>query len=129
MLNAPNAEQLLEAVSTFLRDEALPALEGALAYKARVAAGVLDIVRREIAHAPGAQRHELQALRALTGAEDDNLEELTQRLCERIAGGDVDLTTPDVASFLWQTTLDKLTIDQPDYDTYRKVISNKKQET
>ncbi|CAG4906835.1 DUF6285 domain-containing protein [Paraburkholderia saeva] len=129
MLNAPNAAQLLEAVSAFLRDEALPALSGAMAYKTRVAAGALDIVRRELAHAPSAQRDELQALHSLIGGEGGDLEALNRRLCERIADGSMDLSTPGVAPFLWQTTLAKLTIDQPDYDTYRNVISNKKQGT
>jgi hypothetical protein len=129
MLNAPNAGQLLEAVSAFLRDEALPALSGAMAYKTRVAAGALDIVRRELAHAPSAQRHELQALHGLIDGDAGDLEALTRKLCERIADGSMDLTTPGVAPFLWQVTLDKLSIDQPDYDTYRKVISNKTQET
>jgi hypothetical protein len=124
MLNAPNADHLLEAVSAFLRDEALPLLSGAAAYKARVAAGVLDIVRRELAHAPGAQRHELQALRELLGASEGSLDELNQVLCDRIGAGAIDLSTPGLAPFLWQITLDKLTVDQPGYDTYRKAIAN-----
>lgn len=124
MLNAPNAEQLLEAVSDFLRHEALPMLSGAAAYKARVAAGVLDIVRRELAHAPAAQRHELQALRELLGESEGSLDELNQVLCDRLATGAIDLTAPGLTPFLWQITLDKLTVDQPGYDTYRKTIAN-----
>ncbi|WP_233884591.1 DUF6285 domain-containing protein [Paraburkholderia flagellata] len=129
MLNSPNAAQLLEAVSDFLRHEALPTLSGAIAYKTRVAAGAIDIVRRELAHTPGAQRAELQALHAITGRGDNRLEALYRTLCERIADDSMDLSTPGLAPFLWQLTLDKLAIDQPEYDTYRKVISDKKMET
>jgi len=129
MLNPPQADQLLDAVIAFLRNEALPMLSGPVAYKARVATNVLDIVRRELDHAPGARQRELNALRELVGNGDGALEDLTRSLCERIASGAMDLNTPGVAPFLWQITLDKLAVDQPAYDTYRKSLANHPQET
>ncbi|MBN3854752.1 hypothetical protein G3N59_15310 [Paraburkholderia sp. Ac-20340] len=123
MVNPPSAGQLLEAVSAFLRDEALPALQGAAAYKARVAASMLDIVRRELVLAPDARVREEQALRELLGERSGTTDALTRTLCERIANDAIDLDTPGVATFLWQITLDKLAVDQPGYDTYRAALA------
>ena len=49
---------LVRAVAAFLREEALPALEGRNAYLARVSANTLDIVARELESAPGADAAE-----------------------------------------------------------------------
>lgn len=124
MVNPPSAEQLLEAVSAFLRDEALPALQGAAAYKARVAASVLDIVRRELVLAPDARVREEQALRQFLGEPNGTAHALTHALCERIAADAIDLDTPGVGALLWQITLDKLAVDQPGYDTYRAALAS-----
>ncbi|WP_322048294.1 DUF6285 domain-containing protein [Paraburkholderia sp. J67] len=124
MVNPPSAEQLLEAVSAFLRDEALPALQGAPAYKARVAASVLDIVRRELVLAPHTRVREEQALRHLLGERNGTTDELTPALCARIASDAIDLDTPGVGAFLWQITLAKLAVDQPGYDTYRAALAS-----
>jgi hypothetical protein len=51
-----------------------------------------------------------------------SLRELNRVLAERIAKGEVDLQTPDVAEHLWQTTMDKLAVDQPNYASYRREL-------
>ena len=43
-------------------------------------------------------------------------------LCERIADGVMDLDTPGLAACLWQITLDKLAVDQPNYETYVRCL-------
>ena len=43
-------------------------------------------------------------------------------LADRIANGEVDLQTPGVAEHLWQTTMDKLAVDQPNYGSYRREL-------
>lgn len=48
----PTARELLEAVREFLADEVMTSADGALAYHGRVAANVLDLVERELAHPP-----------------------------------------------------------------------------
>ena len=58
MHDLPNPDQLLTAVSRFLRDDAGPALgrhgDNALAYQARVAANMVDTVARQTALGPAA---------------------------------------------------------------------------
>ncbi|HEY6354423.1 MAG TPA: DUF6285 domain-containing protein [Burkholderiaceae bacterium] len=92
---------------------------GAVAFHARVAANALDIARRQMALAPAAHEREHAALVKLLDADAANdLEQLNQMLCERIARGVMDLGTPGLAACLWQITLDKLAVDQPNYETY-----------
>jgi hypothetical protein len=131
MQDWPHPDELLAAVARFLRDEAGPALaaesaagQPALAYQARVAANMLDIVRRQARLAPAAEAMEQARLQALLGPADPadpaDLAALNQRLADGIADGRLTLATPGLAKHLWCTTLDKLAVDQPGYDSYRR---------
>jgi uncharacterized protein DUF6285 len=46
-------------------------------------------------------------------------------LSEKIATGDVNLQTPGLADHLWQTTMDKLAVDQPNYGSYKRELGEK----
>ncbi len=121
MQDRPTAEQLIEAVAQFLRDRVLPATQGPLAFHARVAANALDIARREAMLAPAAEARERSELAVLLQA-DPNADSalLKRRLCDEIARDAMDLQTPGLTDALWRITLDKLAIDQPSYETYRR---------
>jgi hypothetical protein len=140
MQDLPGPLELMAAVAGFLRHDASPALAGhvpgsgtgqdgagssggALAYQARVAANMLDIVRRQAALAPAADADERQRLQALVGRDGD-LATLNQRLADAIAQGTLTLSTPGLADHLWRSTLDKLAVDQPAYETYRRFTPN-----
>lgn len=129
MHDLPTPEQLLAAVARFLRDEAGPALgrhgDNALAYQARVAANMVDTVARQTQLAPAAdaaERHRLQALLGLPADHPDaaDLAALNRRLAARLADGALDSSHPGLADHLWATTLAKLAVDQPGYDTYQR---------
>ena len=126
MQDAPSPEQLLQAVARYLRDEAGPALaragDGALAYQAKVAANMLDIAGRQLAHAPAEKAAEVARLQALLG-ESGSLADLNRRLTERIVSGALAPDQPGLVDHLWLTTLAKLAVDQPGYDTYRRLTS------
>lgn len=127
MQDAPTPEQLLAAVARYLRDEAGPALAGhgdnALAYQARVAANMLDTVRRQGLLAPAAEAAERTRLQALLGTGDDDLASLNRRLADALAQGTLESTQSALADHLWRTTFDKLAVDQPGYDTYRRLAA------
>ena len=129
MQDSPSPEQLLAAVARFLRDEAGPALgrsgQDALAYNARVAANMLDIVGRQLRLAPTADADEGARLRLLLDdpASTDDLACLNQRLAERIALGEEGTENPALVEHLWRTTLAKLAVDQPGYATYRQTLA------
>lgn len=121
MQDQPTAIELLAVAAHFVRNEFLPQLTGHAAFNARVTANVLDIVRRELEVAPQANARELDRLAALLG-ETGELDALNRRLCERIASGAITLDTPGLADHLWETTLAKLSIDQPGYASYRAIV-------
>jgi|APDOM4702015159_1054818.scaffolds.fasta_scaffold568529_1 hypothetical protein len=122
MQDAPTPDDLLAAVASYLREQAFPLLQGQAAFHARVAANALDIVRREMALAPAAEVAETERLRDLLGAQG-SLDELNRLLCQRIASGEMDPQTPGLVPHLWRVTLDKLAVDQPGYESYRRVCA------
>ena len=135
MQDSPKPEQLLQAVARYLRDEAGPALatagQTALAYQARVAANMLDMVQRQAALAPLEQAAELARLHGLLGnaaaaAADGvppTLAQLNQRLADAISSGTIAPDHPGLAQHLRRTTLAKLAVDQPAYETYRRLLA------
>lgn len=123
MQDTPDPAQLLAAVARFLRDDAGPALaragDNALAYQARVAANMLAIAGRQAALAPAQDAAELARLQALLGQPGD-LAVLNRQLAARIAAGQIGLDHPGLMQHLWRSTLDKLAVDQPTYDTCQR---------
>jgi len=121
MQDQPPATLLIEAVTSFIRDHAMPQLTGHAAFHARVAANALDIVRRELEIAPAAEEAEMQRLEKLLG-HSGTLEDLNWELCEAIREGRLTLETPGLKEHLWEITLTKLAIDQPKYSGYRRAL-------
>jgi hypothetical protein len=124
MQDQPSAAALVAAIAAFIRETALPQLDAHAGYHARVAANALDIVRRELALAPAAEREERARLVALLGR-DGGLEDLNRALCAAIDSGAVTEATPGLVEHLWATTLDKLAIDQPNYASYRRTLEER----
>ncbi len=145
MFTDPTAIELVEAVTGFLRDEALPALDARHAFLARVSINALEIVARELAQGPGADRAERARVQALlTGGagttgesaagltsppcatRDDgepSLAALNARLCEEIAAGRIARDDPALLAHLRATTLAAVAIDQPGYSGLRLALS------
>lgn len=121
MQDQPSAIELVEAVTEFIRNHAMPQLQGHAAFHARVAANALDIVKREMEIGPGAAAGELARLKALL-TRDGTMEELNRELCARIEKGELTLDTPGLKEHLWKTTLTKVAIDQPKYSGYRRAL-------
>jgi len=121
MQDEPTPEELIKAVADFLRDDIAPEISGHLAFKLRVSINALDLVRRQIALEQGSDAAEIARLSQLL-AMQGSLGELNRALADRIAKGEVDLRTPGLADHLWQTTMDKLAVDQPNYASYRREL-------
>lgn len=127
MQDQPSAIELVEAVTEFIRNHAMPQLQGHAAFHARVAANALDIVKRELEIGPDAATAEMTRLKMLL-SKDGTLDELNRELCEKIEKGEVTLDTPGLREHLWETTLTKLAIDQPKYSGYRRALEETGQE-
>ena len=124
MQDEPTPTELIKAVADFLRTEITPAIKGHNAFKLRVGINALDLVTRQLALAQAADAAEAARLKQLLGT-DGSLIELNRMLSEKIATGEVDLQTPGLADHLWQTTMDKLAVDQPNYASYKRELGNK----
>jgi hypothetical protein len=58
-----------------------------------------------------------------------SLAELNRALSDQIATGEVGLQTPGLSDHLWQTTLAKLAVDQPNYAAYKRELGEGAQAT
>ncbi|WP_375779848.1 DUF6285 domain-containing protein [Bradyrhizobium sp. ma5] len=124
MQDEPTPTELIKAVADFLRNEIAPAIKGHNSFKLRVGINALDLVTRQLVLAEAGDATEAARLKALLDT-DGTLMELNRALSEKIAGGEVDLKTPGLPEHLWQTTMDKLAVDQPNYASYKRELGNK----
>ena len=124
MQDEPTPTELIKAVAEFLRNDIAPMISGHNAFKLRVGVNALDLVTRQLAlegRSDAAEAARLSQLLSMQGS----LGELNRMLADRIAKGEIDLQTPGVSDHLWQTTMDKLAVDQPNYAAYRRELGEK----
>ena len=124
MQDEPTPTELIKAVAEFLRNDIAPMISGHNAFKLRVGVNALDLVTRQLAlegRSDAAEAARLSQLLSMQGS----LGELNRMLADRIAKGEIDLQTPGVSDHLWQTTMDKLAVDQPNYASYKRELAAK----
>jgi hypothetical protein len=124
MQDEPTPTELIQAVADFLRNEIAPEISGHHAFKLRVSINALDLVARQLKLEQGSNTAEAARLSELLSLQG-SLDELNRVLAGRIAKGEIDLQTPGLADHLWQTTMDKLAVDQPNYASYRRELEAK----
>ncbi len=114
MQDEPTPSELINAVADFLRAEIVPQISGHAGFKLLVSLNALDLVVRQLALAGTSDAEEAAGLSALLGRQGP-LDDLNRVLADRIANGDMDLSTPGLKDHLWRTTLAKLAVAQPKY--------------
>ena len=119
MQDQPTPVELINAVAEFLRNDVAPQLSAHAVFKLRVGLNALDLVARQLTLEASGDAAELERLSKLLGT-SGSLEELNRLLSARIASGEAGFDTPGLTEHVWQTTLDKLAIDQPNYASYRR---------
>jgi len=124
MQDEPTPTELTKAVADFLRNDIAPMIAGHNAFKLRVAINALELVVRQLTLEQGSGTAESERLVKLLDVEGALLEQ-NRALAERIAKGEVDLNTPGLPEHLWQTTLAKLAVDQPNYASYKRELGRK----
>jgi hypothetical protein len=124
MQDEPTPEELIKAVADFLRNDIAPMISGHNAFKLRVSINALDLVSRQLALESRSDAAEVSRLSQLLGMQG-SLGELNRVLADRIAKGEIGLQTPGLADHLWQTTMDKLAVDQPNYASYTRELGGK----
>jgi len=121
MQDEPTPVELTSAVADFLRHDITPMIKGHNAFKLRVAINMLDLVTRQMTLEEGSNAAESARLAQLLGMQG-SLIDLNRALAGKIADGELDLQTPGLAEHLWQTTMDKLAVDQPNYAAYKREL-------
>lgn len=122
MQDEPSPEELIKAVADFLRNDIAPQISGHQAFKLRVSINALDLVARQLKLEQGSDAAEVARLSKILGTQG-SLGELNKLLADRIATGELDLQTPGLARHLWQTTMEKLAVDQPNYASYKRELA------
>ena len=121
MQDEPRPEELIKAVADFLRDDIAPVISGHNAFKLRVSINALDLVTRQLTLESRSDAAEAARLSRLLGMQG-SLTELNRTLADQIAKGELDQQTPGLSDHLWQTTMDKLAVDQPNYASYKREL-------
>ena len=115
MSTASRAE-ILEAIAEMMRMQLQRAPDRRLGFEMRVGLNLLDILQREEALEHQAAATESASLHALLEASaDSDLDACRAQLCRLIADGSLGMADPALLAHLWQTSLDRLAIDQPGY--------------
>lgn len=121
MNDRPTAAELLETIADVLEGEVLPATDGALQHRVRVAGNLCRILERETRLGDGVEARERSRLGALLGRADAasaDLVELNRELVQRLErGGDREFEGAAWRALL-DITRDKLRIVKPGHDSY-----------
>jgi hypothetical protein len=119
----PTSAELLAALGEYLEEELMPALDGPLAYRTRVAANLVRILERENALGPASLRRERELLSGVLGVEPsrsdslaDDVLELNRRVVDAIDAGRIDHARAWPA--LMEIARAKLAIIRPGYDAW-----------
>ena len=107
----PSAENLLETVTTFLRD-LMPKVNGADRFHARVSIHLLEIVIRELRSGERYDAEEKDRLEALLGRKG-SLPELNEQLARAIRDGEFDERREEAFVHVLRSVEDKLRIVNP----------------
>ncbi|MEM1249332.1 MAG: DUF6285 domain-containing protein [Acidobacteriota bacterium] len=116
MLDRPTSSELLGTLAELLDDEVLPAVDGLLKHKVRVAANLCRILEREAQTGRKLEEREIELLAEVTGAEG-SAEELSTLLCERLSADDEELERRAFPALL-EIVRGKLSVNKPGHDGY-----------
>ena len=119
IFDRPTSAELVEAVSEFLEKEIKTTLPNHLAFKTQIAINVLNIVKREQENKKLLTKESKEILLTLLS----NQEEVNiNQLAEQIASGKLDLEDKKLQKALVEITKKKISVDNPKYSTYKKLI-------
>jgi len=121
----PRSDELLLSVRDFLRNDLMQATQGRTQFLARVAANSLDIVERELRVGSALNDLELAHLQVL-GIGDSDADLVTRRwaLVNGLRDGSVGLANTALQSYLRETVVNEVAIDQPKYSGLAQALRN-----
>ena len=119
IFDRPTSTELVEVVSEFLEKEIKSNLPDHLAFKTQIAINVLNIVKREQQNEKILSNESRAILLNLFKDSDKtNIEELAKQ----IQTGKLKLDNEELRDALIAITKKKISVDNPKYSTYKKLI-------
>ena len=117
MNNPPSKEELIISIINFLENDIISELKGQKRFHAHVAKNSLNIVLRQLRLEKENNSKEKKRLKEILKIEC-NLKDLNHILCEKINNEEIDINNDELIDHLYKTTMEKLSIDQPNYSGY-----------
>ena len=117
MNNPPSKEELITSVIEFIENDIIDELVGQKRFHAHVAKNSLQIILRQLKLEDKNNRFEKNRLKEILKIDKD-LNELNKILCQKIDTEEININDNDLIDHLFKTTLEKLSIDQPNYSAY-----------
>jgi hypothetical protein len=117
MNNPPSKEELITSVIEFIENDIIDELVGQKRFHAHVAKNSLQIILRQLKLEEKNNRFEKNRLKEILKIDKD-LNELNKILCQKIDDEEIDINNNDLIDHLFKTTMEKLSIDQPNYSAY-----------
>ena len=121
IFDRPTSAELVEVVSEFLEKKIKSNLPDHLAFKTQIAINVLNIVKRELQNEEVLTKESREILLTLFKDSDSdkvNIEELAKQ----IKTGELKLENKELQEALIEITKKKISVDNPKYSTYHKLV-------
>ena len=117
MNNPPSKEELITSIIEFIENDVIDELIGQKRFHAHVAKNSLQIVLRQLKVEEKNNQSEKSRLKEILKIDKD-LNEMNKILCQKIDDEEIDINNNDLIDHLFKTTMEKLSIDQPNYSAY-----------
>ena len=118
IFDKPNSVDLLEAIGHFLNTKIKSEVPAHLAFKLRIVENVLNIVIREIEKGDELSNEVINLLQSLMESDTPSIETLALMIKEE----KIDLEDQDLKDLLVTLSKNKITVDNPNYSTFKKLI-------
>ena len=117
MNNPPSKEELIISIINYIENDVISELKGQKRFHAHVAKNSLNIILRQLSLEEENNSKERKRLVEILKIDGD-LKELNRILCEKINNDEINIKDNNLIDHLYKTTMEKLSIDQPNYSGY-----------
>ena len=117
MNNPPSKEELIISIINYIENDVISELKGQKRFHAHVAKNSLSIILRQLRLEKENNSKEKKRLEKILKTDGD-LIELNKILCEKINNDEINIKDNNLIDHLYKTTMEKLSIDQPNYSGY-----------
>ena len=124
MNNPPSKEELIISIINYIENDVISELKGQKRFHAHVAKNSLNIILRQLRLEEENNSKEKKRLKEILKIDGD-LIELNKILCEKINNDEININDNNLIDHLYKTTMEKLSIDQPNYSGFwlKKIIN------